>query len=884
MKDSKIFPMLIPLQDQSAELYRVAFPKDLKEKMLCLETESNVQFKRYLGHRLPFDSLKKILSRYLGVIHMSPVSERSDDTNWLISLAPVDGRLLARAFQIWIESFYIAEQELASHRSKGGNWKQLAQEVIDSINEDTFVCPNVAEEVVLIKDSVPVKDSCCFEALPLIVVNQLKGKTLFLDNRELPLWASGVNELMTQPDLLPDDDENVYFSSLVLHFSVQTIPSVKNAFLNVEVSKRRWLSSELKGKLFLPTDKCAYLPIKEHQFLEIAGGYLDKGVAWYTKDVRWYEAMFPGKTLPDMKMVINDPKNYVLGTPQPIYIPFDNRTEGIEHTQGTGLRMLVRKNVMRQVKELLSASTDELSAYRVCGGSKSDPHRYFTKEKFLLADNHEFSDALQYALQGRKLSVEVWASHADSKSMDAAKAVYETFRNHLQASDVLLELRDLGMWCTPLETSKGKKDRNEGFLKRVEEIEKKLAVSNHPIISVLVIGGKEFFEDRARAAKEEEGLSYTPDIDPKDALRIGFAKTGRLTQFITPKQFENGQKEMEHKRSAYPARMERYERRMADWEANGRIGGTPQKPSDSFVNSVVKHTVLDAYRQLGIIADLHTFKYLKNGVVVGITMMNFTKSIYGRQTQPFPVVAVLDGSNKCISVYCDLISDDLMPYDEFLLAFAHFFSQWATKPGAESYSPHKLHSFLTRFFEKHHALLVLENNALTRRCIKNVSNISVDVSKQVGDSFTLELVNRNEVLPLTLPATQLRGLIRIRTSTNHEVPDYYSERNDKEFSANAGVFDFMGTFYSLDSRAAHEKETLKMDESLTETRQTLSHRRLVELYPIFVGNNDMQACLEDVHSLRTAAIQFEQLRTQLPLPLNLVEREMLMEYCVQKKN
>lgn len=884
MKDSKIYPMMIPLQDQSAELYRVTFPAELKEKMLRLESESNVQFKRYLGHKLPFDSLKKILSRYLGIIHTSPVSESSDDRNWLISLEPVDSALLGRAFQIWLENFYIEEQKMMSPRIKNEIRRQLAQEVSGSIGDDTFVCPNVPEKVVLVKDGIPVKDSCCFDALPLIVVNQLKGKSLFLDNRKLPLWACGVNELMTQPDLLLDDDEGVYSSSLVLHFSVQTIPSVKNAFLNVEISKRRWLSSELEKKLYLKTDKCAYLPIKEYQFLKIWGGYRDKSVTWYTRDIRWYETLFPGKTLPDMKAVIDNPQNYVLGTSQPVYIPFDNQTKGIEHTQGTGLRTLVRKRVMQQVRELLGVPAEEVIAKNFCGGSKSDPHRYFTKEDFVLEDNSEFLHALQCALRGRKLAVEVWASHADIKSLDAGKAVYETFEKHLKTSEVSIELRDLGLWCTPLEVSKEKKNRKQGFFKRVREIETKLPVSSHPVISVIVLEDMDFFNDRAKIVQKESGLSSVPDVDPKDALRIGFARTGRLTQFITPKQFEKGLKELEHKNSVYPERMERYKKKLAAWEANGSEGRKPQKPSDSFVNNVVKHTVLDMYRQLGIVADLHTSKRLKKEIIVGITMMNFTKSIYGKQVQPFPVVTVFDGSNKCISVYCDLISDDLLPYDEFLLAFARFFSQQATKSGAESYSPYKLHSFLTRFFEKYRALVILENNALTRRCIKNVSNTSVDVSKQAGDLFTLELANRNEVLPLTIPASQLRGLIRIRTSTNHEVPDYYSEQSEENFAANAGVFDFMGTFYSLDSRPVHERETLKLDETLTETDQTLSHRRLVELYPIFVGNDDIQACVEDVHSLRISSIQFEQLRTQLPLPLKLVERAVLMEYCVSQKD
>lgn len=43
------------------------------------------------------------------------------------------------------------------------------------------------------------------------------------------------------------------------------------------------------------------------------------------------------------------------------------------------------------------------------------------------------------------------------------------------------------------------------------------------------------------------------------------------------------------------------------------------------------------------------------------------------------------------------------------------------------------------------------------------------------------------------------------------------------------------------------------------------------------------ACLEDVHSLRQATIQYNMLRTQLPMPLNMVDRDMLMEYCVQPR-
>lgn len=877
-----IYPMMIPLDDWSATLYRVALPQELKEKMIRLESEAYVGFKAYLGYRLPFDTLRKLLSRYLGIVYMSPVSTNSDDTNWLISTTHVDSNLLGRAMQLWIESFYILEQELSVPRGHNEKTKQLAKEIIDSIGPDTFLCSSNGEKVKLLERGIPVENSRCFDVLPMLVVNHLAGSNISIDGKSLPLWATSTNELITQPNLLFDDDGKDA-SSLVLHFSVQTIPSSKKAFLNVEISKRRWLSSQPDKKIWLATDKSAYLLISKNQFLEIKGGHHNGHTAWYYKEQCWFETIFPGRKIPEMLSVLENPQEYQLDASVPIYVPYDNQMNWGSHTQGTGIYQMVRKSLFMQIKELLGLDAEELAAIRVCGGNKSDLSCYFADDSFELAQESTFPKALLCALKGRKLKVEVWASYANRESMMAAQTICITVQSHMADCEVPIEVRDLGLWCTPLDAADDKSQRNQGFFWRVKEIENTLENANHPLLCYVVLDDAKEFENQARDIKSTKKLNYLPNVDPKGAIRVGFARSGRLTQFVTRQGFVKSQTALDKKRENIPKALERYQERLKAWEEAGRIKRKPQKPNENLINTVIKNAVLDGYRQLGIINDLHTSKRLQKEIFVGITMQNFTRSVYGKRAQPFPIVTILDCSRKCIDVYCDLVSDEILTYDQFLIAFARYFSEPPKHSRAELYSPQKLHAFLSQFFERNRATIMVENNSLTRKCVRNISNTSITPGSQFADCFTLELVNRNEVLPVTIDTTRLRGIMRIRTSTNHELPDYFTEEKETGFSAPAGVFDLHGTYYSLDSRASQELEAMQFEESVTKKDLFLTHRRLVELYPLFVNRNEILACLEDAHSLRQATIQYTMLRTQLPMPLNMVDRDMLMEYCVQPR-
>lgn len=879
---TEIFPMMLPLGSQAATLYRVSLPPALKQKLIQLESQSNPKFKPHLNYRLPFDPLQKMLERYLGVLVVNSVSANSDDTNWLIAIDHIEEHLLAELMKLWIKAFYILEIEPGYWRGNSAAVQAFAQEVLEQISDDTFICLRDAAETQLFRNGLAVGGGLGFSVMPMIAVNVLRGTMLQLESRNAALWACGTRRLITQPDIITDQS-GTYLSSLLLHLSVQTIPSTQKAFLNLELSKVRWVSTPpLKEKIWVPNDKTAYLFVDRFQFQIISGGYRHGNFEWDTRDSIWYQNCLSGQALPAMDDVLHHPESYQLDTEVPIYIPIDTQMKNIEHAQKAGVSHADRKAVIEQVSSIIlpGQPVPEIAAAHVCGGNRGRIDTFFDEKSFLRHEESKFPAALNCALRGRPLSIEIWHSGADAGAAETANALMKMLENHMAGLDVRLSMQELGLLGTPLTVDTANPTSKSGAFKRIREIEQNLQNANDPCLCFIVLKGQEYFTNHARDQKTEYDLKKQPRVDPKQVLRLGFARRGRLTQFVTPEGFLAANEKLEQKIQRDPEAQKRYNEKLAQWEAGGRVGRKPQKPSSNFINSVVKSSILDGYRQLGIMADLHTLKRASKEMFVGITVKNKASSIYGQNFRPFPIVVILDGPNNCLNVYCDLISDHLMPYDVFLLALAQRFSEAPATSDDILYSATKVTNFLKAFFAQHRASIVLENNKIIRNCIKNISNNSINQENQTKPSFSFQWANGRDVIPLTLEGAKLRSVIRLRTSTNYEVPDYYTTENGKGFAASSGVFCYEGTYYSLDSRAQHDAITLRQGVSITNSDEQLSHRRLVELYPLYLGESKVEECLEDIHSLRQATIQFQQQRTQLPLPLCVVDKDALDEYCI----
>ena len=878
---TEIFPMMLPLSNQSATLYRVSLPLALKQKLIQLESQSNFRFKPHLNYRLPFETLQKMLERYLGVLVVNPVSANSDDGNWLIAIDLINEHLLAELMKLWIMAFYILETESDYRRGNNASVKAFAEEVLEQISDDTFTCVSDDTETQLFRNGLAVDGGLGFSVMPMIAVKALRGTMLHLESQSAALWACGTQRLITQPDIITDQS-GTYLSSLSLHLSVQTIPSTQKAFLNVELSKVRWVSTAPKEKIWVPNDKTAYLYVGPYQFQTISGGYHYGKLEWDAKDSIWYQNCLSGQALPAMDDVMHHPESYQLGTAVPIYIPIDTQMKKIEHAQKAGVSHADRKAVIEQVSSIIlpGQPVPKIVATHVCRGNRGRIDTFFDEKSFLRHQESKFPAALNSALRGRPLSIEIWSSGADAGAAETANALMKMLENHMAGLDIRLSMQELGLLGTPLTVDTANPTSKIGTFARIREIERDLQNVKDPCLCFIVLKGQEYFTNHARDQKTEYNLKKLPNVDPKQALRLGFARRGRLTQFVTPEGFLTEKQNLERKIQRDPEAQKRYNEKLAQWEENGCVGRKPQKPSSNFINSVVKSSILDGYRQLGILADLHTAKRASQEMFVGIMVKNKACSIYRQKFRPFPIVVILDGPNNCLNVYCDLISDHLMPYDVFLLALAQRFSEAPASSDDILYSATKVTNFLKAFFTQHRASIVLENNKIIRNCIKNISNNSINQENQTKPSFSFQWANGRDVIPLTLEGTKLRSVIRLRTSTNYEVPDYYTTENGKGFAANAGVFCYEGTYYSLDSRAQHDAISLRQGVSITNSDEQLSHRRLVELYPLYLGDSKVEECLEDIHSLRQATIQFQQQRTQLPLPLCMVDKGTLDEYCI----
>lgn len=104
------------------------------------------------------------------------------------------------------------------------------------------------------------------------------------------------------------------------------------------------------------------------------------------------------------------------------------------------------------------------------------------------------------------------------------------------------------------------------------------------------------------------------------------------------------------------------------------------------------------------------------------------------------------------------------------------------------------------------------------------------------------------------------------------MPDYYTDQStEKSFQSHGGIFQYEDVYYSLDVKALNDKPSYFIQNSVATSDSQFSHRRLIELYPFYVGSSDKIELLKCAHDLRTSAIQFQTQMTKLPLPMMLID-------------
>lgn len=863
-----IVPMMFKLDDEIyADVYFLPMPKSLKEKLLNLEEKSNAKFNRSY-HYLPLNSLKKLFVTHLdGVVDMKDVSNNTVDDRWIVSDREINTNLVMNIIRSWIEAFYIEETELEKKRKNNDEVKEYANRICEELKDVDF-SQNVRKENLLLFNKGRNYDKDGFRILPLLVVNNIIGTDISINGQKTKFYYSGKNEIVTNPTGLKDINDKDYFS-YVVNFSVQTLPPKNESYLNINISIRRWISrNEEEIKPFLDTEKTVYLKVGGEdnyklQPMRIKYNFLSKKIDWVLSDKECYSVCYDNSNddnLNDPEDILIKPQLYI----QKALIPFEygmgNAGKKIKHNMHAGEPFADYKTIFIDIMSKIPFKIEEepLEAIKLQYNNEN-PKSYFD-DYFNIENKERFHQVLQSALFEEQLTVEIWYNGGSEKIVEQLKYFLS---NHLEDTATIITTRDLGEFSECLELKNVNSKKNlEGFNDRIDLIENNIEHTNKPTLAFVILAGPGEFKIKDSNGNEKSDSR----VDPKHAIRIGFAHTGRLTQFITPEAFYEAEKKRLNKIERYKIKMKEYEEGKSEKEPKSLY------KSDNY-NQVIKNTILDGYRQLGILTDVSKRKMLKNTVVSGIYVCNYINTKNGTTLEPFAIMVTCDFEKMQIKAFAKMETVIEYPYWKFILELSNEACKKGRNRRIKTSGNGVIKCFEKLIKDEKNHLVVIIADGTSRKLIKGISNSEIikyldEDKKQINELY----IDNFEGGIITTDKLNNISLIRMRV--NNEVPDYYPGKNEKqEFMNKSGVYKYEDVYYSLDTRTERESHTLDEKESRVINNSAFTHRNIEEIYPMYVGDNfnNIEHCILNIHNLRKASIQFETQKTVLPLPLHLAK-------------
>ena len=842
-KDKKvIYPMMIELDELVKEnIYYIELPLEIKEKWVKLEKKSNNK----QVFNLPTSTLQKMLNNYLeGIVDMAPISENSDDSKWIACFKEVNIDILVNCFKIWVDEFYVKGTISKERNRKNGSdegVKKLAEELKSMLNKSSFM--NILKEEVILFENGIVETNKAYKLYPLKIIDSLIGKIINIGGKESKLIFSSQNELVTDTKVFHVNED---YYSFVIKLTVQTLPPNNKAYLNVDISIRRWIcrNSNKEGNNYIGNSKICYIRVKDDRMQCIKTNYSFKSKknVWDEIDSRCFNECQVESEINDFTDVLKESYRYNNGKVGDILIPYQEGIVGIDTSINGGITFLDRKIIFDFIREKVLGDNSNKNIIEAENIRKpvqsvkntfvitSDDQKNIDLES---VDKEKFIDQLDKALLGEAANIEIYADEKVKKSLEEYLRVF--VGNNSKHKITICEYTDI---FDELEKTPDSRWNNiPGFEIRVGEIAKLINKVNTPTISFVAIHDAKYFGKKKGSEKI--------DVDPKKAIRAGFAETGRLTQFITFEEFDKQEKLIKKEKN----------------KTNKKDG----------VNKAVEGTILDGFRQLGIVVDYSNNKKMKNKDIVGVHICNSKKTLYGGIKQ-FPIIITYDVENSVIKAYCELIENVDIPYWKAILGISKLSLKKDIYELNKTISSTSTYRRLDRIINKleKDVVIIIDANGTSRKFVKGISNSEISkMDKDEYNQLKRLLIEDNREIELSKLDKEV-DIIRLRH--NEEIPSYIvREKDDKMFSGTSGLFKYKEIYYSLDSKPLNEHSSYKKSESKAFKETRYSHRNIVELYPMY-SSRDENTAIGIVHLLRGASIQFNSQLTVLPLPLHMASK------------
>jgi hypothetical protein len=844
---------LAPTPGLSPSLYSVPMPDAVRELVAELAGNLAPEWNLPLGkaNGALFNATANVVS--IGVVRAGapcPV--------WMRALDPIDTRSVALALGTWANVY--ADGDLRK--------KAVAKELVSVLRTAFDGIEQAPEPVALIGgDGRPIEGTPVFAAVPALAAMRIAGRAIEVANgwrlvfNRVRSVSTNACEVMSDPVW---HEGHPY--AVTLELSLQTIPAGRAARLHVTPHIRSFISETNldDGKApYLPVDVRALVRDGGGEWVTVPYGY-DKGDAdWDEATAGLFADTHPGRPLPDLLAYLDDPAPWCSSGSRPqILSPKSTRTGAWDHAKGDdayariqpGLTVSDKHDLFQAVVPLLDglaeplpplASTQFHSIVPVWtpGADVADRATWrrrrlasgtgLSRIRFELVGSDRNDDALMDDLERELVAFIGPEGRGEGLEIEIVRTYDPGMLKEL-ANDGKGRLSDSDWLAQGANRIRSIQDKRPGY--DVNDLTSVTAC-------LVVLHGPDAYRKSG--------------ADPKHAVRIGLARSGCLSQFVTPdRDMEKGsEKRYKEQLKARPHR--------------------------------IAAAVHDLMRQLGYFDEYESkIKGMPElAPVAGVHVC----SGRGKTAPRFPVAVSIDPASGRIEATGGVFKlvaprlGETVPYWKAQLLLASL----DTIPSDQS-KGFRLKRLLDGISDRAdvETLLMVKsygdirgplwwpgvNDKLVGRETLHYG-VTKDGYKSIGD------------LPWTSLSPNLH-VLRIRSGGDGEVPDWHTFESDlssedkRKFASRQGVFlhedPGVNFAYALQPRPQDKTYT----SAFTQTNAAVPQQRyltkeLSEYYLLTPGTrDDFLRYVRYAEALRSRMVQLDKgdMRTDLPAPLHLAEK------------
>lgn len=487
---------------------------------------------------IPIRSLNEALRALvpdLSISLASVANKSRGDQPWLVSTRPLSTERLMPIVDAWIRS------QQKAHVSDS-----LIADVIAVVRRTSLVSvERKLDELTPGGGAAPLR---IVESQAATLLS-MPGNFVDLDGARLEFVrcaaADGVaGELMTWPPL-PTKNDQTY--SIILRASAQTVPGEANPLLYLHFGVRRWMARKpfiapRNGTTVYFRAKAPYLEdtrtpgafvlARAISVARFDAGELTYGFAWNGSLIGVLDRAGLTTKVPDINALMAAPADFLRNKEAPASIPFrPGRSRGKDGVS-PGINAQDRNTLLDWAAAVMGAATPVAPLER----APHDAIRTQPEKRGGTLSRGSIVASLASTV-GQPVIIELLTSSEASTglalralstrlgSADAARG--DTDQPHfanLGIGGASISRPDFAGWVSaPLEAPANGKDPSPAN-SRVQQIATGVPPVTAPVVSIVEI------EPAARFAVQ----GIMPRRDPKNAIRHGLARTGRLTQFVHP--------------------------------------------------------------------------------------------------------------------------------------------------------------------------------------------------------------------------------------------------------------------------------------------------------------------------------------------------------------